>query len=46
MVSLAREQVRHDGAHVLDVNVDYAGRDNARDMARSCSAWCGRWMRR
>ncbi|MFO0833141.1 MAG: methionine synthase [Phycisphaerales bacterium] len=33
MVSLAREQVRHDGAHVLDVNVDYAGRDNARDMA-------------
>ncbi len=33
IVSLAREQVRHDGAHVLDVNVDYAGRDNARDMA-------------
>lgn len=33
MVSLAREQVRHDGAHVLDINVDYAGRDNARDMA-------------
>ena len=33
MVSLAREQVRHDGAHVLDVNVDYAGRDNVRDMA-------------
>ncbi|MFM9996827.1 MAG: methionine synthase [Phycisphaerales bacterium] len=32
IVSLAREQVRHDGAHVLDVNVDYAGRDNARDM--------------
>ncbi len=33
IVSLAREQVRHDGAHVLDLNVDYAGRDNARDMA-------------
>ncbi len=32
IVSLAREQVRHDGAHVLDVNVDYAGRDNAKDM--------------
>jgi 5-methyltetrahydrofolate--homocysteine methyltransferase len=31
IVSLAREQVRHDGAHVLDLNVDYAGRDNARD---------------
>lgn len=33
VISLAREQVRHDSAHVLDVNVDYAGRDNARDMA-------------
>ncbi|HYE63558.1 MAG TPA: vitamin B12 dependent-methionine synthase activation domain-containing protein, partial [Phycisphaerales bacterium] len=33
IVSLAREQVRHDGAHVLDLNVDYAGRDNARDAA-------------
>ncbi len=32
IVSLAREQVRHDGAHVLDLNVDYAGRDNPRDM--------------
>ena len=32
IVSLAREQVRHDGAHVLDINVDYAGRDNAKDM--------------
>lgn len=31
IVSLAREQVR-DGSHVLDVNVDVAGRDNARDM--------------
>ncbi len=31
IVSLAREQVR-EGAHVLDLNVDYAGRDNARDM--------------
>ncbi len=33
VASLAREQVRHDGAHVLDLNVDYAGRDNPRDMA-------------
>ncbi len=29
MMSLAR-QVRR--SHVLDVNVDYAGRDNAKDM--------------
>lgn len=32
MISLAREQVR-EGSHVIDVNVDYAGRDGARDMA-------------
>ncbi|MEO0483413.1 MAG: dihydropteroate synthase, partial [Planctomycetota bacterium] len=32
IVTLAREQVR-EGSHVLDVNVDYAGRDNAADMA-------------
>ncbi len=32
MISLAREQVR-EGGNVLDVNVDYAGRDNAADMA-------------
>jgi len=31
MVSLAREQVR-EGSHVIDVNVDYAGRDGAQDM--------------
>ncbi|MEO0512760.1 MAG: methionine synthase [Planctomycetota bacterium] len=31
IVSLAREQVK-DGSHVLDINVDYAGRDNAQDM--------------
>ncbi|MFB3431232.1 MAG: methionine synthase [Phycisphaerales bacterium] len=31
MMSLAREQVR-ERSHVLDVNVDYAGRDNAKDM--------------
>ncbi len=31
IVSLARDQVR-EGSHVLDVNVDYAGRDNAADM--------------
>ncbi len=33
IISLGREQMRHDGAHVLDLNVDYAGRDNAKDMA-------------
>ncbi|MFN0010185.1 MAG: methionine synthase [Phycisphaerales bacterium] len=33
IVSLAREQVRHDSAHVLDLNVDYAGRNNAADAA-------------
>lgn len=32
IVSMARQQVR-EGSHVLDVNVDYAGRDNAADMA-------------
>jgi 5-methyltetrahydrofolate--homocysteine methyltransferase len=32
MVSLAKDQVR-EGSHVIDINVDYAGRDNARDMA-------------
>ncbi len=32
IVALAKQQVR-DGSHVLDVNVDYAGRDNAADMA-------------
>ena len=32
IMSLAREMVR-EGSHVIDVNVDYAGRDNARDMA-------------
>jgi len=37
IVSLSREQVRHDGAHVLDINVDYAGRDNARDMGEIVS---------
>ncbi len=31
IVSLAREMVR-EGSHVIDVNVDYAGRDNAADM--------------
>lgn len=31
IVSLGRDQMR-EGSHVLDVNVDYAGRDNARDM--------------
>jgi 5-methyltetrahydrofolate--homocysteine methyltransferase len=31
LVSLARSQVK-EGAHVLDVNVDYVGRDGERDM--------------
>ncbi len=31
IVSLARSQLR-EGSHLLDLNVDYAGRDNARDM--------------
>ncbi|MCA9278809.1 MAG: methionine synthase [Phycisphaeraceae bacterium] len=32
IISLAREQIRKDGAHLLDLNVDYAGRDNVKDM--------------
>ncbi|MEO1584714.1 MAG: methionine synthase [Planctomycetota bacterium] len=32
IVSLGKQQMR-DGSHVLDVNVDYAGRDNASDMS-------------
>jgi 5-methyltetrahydrofolate--homocysteine methyltransferase len=32
MISLAREQMA-EGSHLIDVNVDYAGRDGARDMA-------------
>lgn len=32
MISMAREQKR-EGASALDINVDYAGRDNAADMA-------------
>ena len=31
LVAMAREQVR-EGAHILDVNVDYVGRDGVRDM--------------
>ncbi|MCJ2543110.1 methionine synthase [Thermostichus vulcanus] len=31
LVALAREQVR-EGSHILDVNVDYVGRDGVRDM--------------
>lgn len=31
LVALARAQVR-EGAHILDVNVDYVGRDGVRDM--------------
>jgi 5-methyltetrahydrofolate--homocysteine methyltransferase len=36
MVSLGRQQVR-EGANCLDINVDYAGRDGAGDMARIVS---------
>jgi len=36
IVALAKNQVR-EGSHVLDVNVDYAGRDNARDMVEVVS---------
>ncbi|MHC5599730.1 MAG: methionine synthase [Nostoc sp.] len=31
LVSMAREQVK-EGAHILDINVDYVGRDGVRDM--------------
>lgn len=31
LISLAKSQVR-EGAHILDVNVDYVGRDGVRDM--------------
>lgn len=37
IVSLARQQVR-EGANCLDINVDYAGRDNAADMANIVEA--------
>lgn len=36
LVSLAKAQVR-EGAHVLDVNVDYVGRDGVRDMRELAS---------
>jgi 5-methyltetrahydrofolate--homocysteine methyltransferase len=36
LVSLAREQER-EGAHILDVNVDYVGRDGVSDMAKLAS---------
>jgi 5-methyltetrahydrofolate--homocysteine methyltransferase len=36
LVSLAREQER-EGAHVLDVNVDYVGRDGVADMHKLAS---------
>ncbi len=40
LVSLAREQVR-EGAHVLDVNVDYVGRDGVADMHELVSRLVG-----
>ncbi|MCL1467552.1 methionine synthase [Argonema galeatum] len=36
LVSLAKSQVR-EGAHILDVNVDYVGRDGVRDMRELAS---------
>lgn len=36
LVSLARSQVK-EGAHILDVNVDYVGRDGERDMRELAS---------
>ena len=36
IMSLAKEMVR-EGSHVIDVNVDYAGRDNAADMRKIVS---------
>ena len=36
IMSLAKDMVR-EGSHVIDVNVDYAGRDNAADMRRIVS---------
>ena len=39
MVSLARNQSR-EGSHLIDVNVDYAGRDNASDMAQLVHRFC------
>ncbi|MFG0326097.1 MAG: vitamin B12 dependent-methionine synthase activation domain-containing protein, partial [Phycisphaerales bacterium JB037] len=36
IVALARSQMR-EGSHVLDINTDYAGRDNAADMAEIVS---------
>jgi 5-methyltetrahydrofolate--homocysteine methyltransferase len=36
LISLARSQVK-EGAHVLDVNVDYVGRDGVRDMKELAS---------
>lgn len=35
-VEIARDQIR-DGAHMLDLSVDYVGRDGARDMAEIAS---------
>lgn len=35
-IEIARDQIR-DGAHMLDLNVDYVGRDGARDMRELAS---------
>ncbi len=36
MLDIAKDQIR-DGAHMLDLNVDYVGRDGAADMAELAS---------
>ena len=45
LVSLAREEVR-EGAHVLDVCVDYVGRNGGATCTRSSRATCARCPRR
>jgi 5-methyltetrahydrofolate--homocysteine methyltransferase len=38
LISLAKEQER-EGAHILDVNVDFVGRDGVADMHELVSRW-------
>ena len=37
-VEIARSQIR-DGAHMLDLNIDYVGRDGVADMRELTSGW-------
>ena len=41
LVAMAVEQVKTEGAHVLDVCVDYVGRDGAPDMQRIIARFAG-----